>query len=285
MKISILIALLSFYCMANAQTPEKAYAQVKYRFIHVRDTLDRNKPYTEDLVLLLSKTSSAYSSLDAQKQVEIRNREIQDQLKKAANPNSLNLELTVGRPASEAEYFQFLSSNKLFTKHLLNDDYLTEEPLPKINWSVTNDTMKISGYQCQKAITHFAGRDYEAWFCTDFPIHTGPWKLNGLPGLILQASDVKKEVIFQFAGFEDVSKKNLNINLPDDVIKVSKKDMDRLLSLKQKDPKAFSTISEKKASKMFGGINFSRINSMSFNGTPVNFSNTINNPIELPEKK
>ena len=42
MRVRLTLTIVCFYCMAYAQTPEKAYAQVKYHFIHVRDTTDRN---------------------------------------------------------------------------------------------------------------------------------------------------------------------------------------------------------------------------------------------------
>lgn len=46
------------------------------------------------------------------------------------------------------------------------------------------------GYSCQKATTTFRGREFNVYFAKDIPIADGPWKLNGLPGLILEvASD------------------------------------------------------------------------------------------------
>ncbi len=285
MRVQLTLAIVCFYCMANAQTPEKAQAQVKYQFIHVRDTTQKKRPYTEDLVLILGKTSSAYKSLIAEKQDQLREKEVTDQIKKASNPNSLDLLLTGSRPVSQIDYFQFISSNKLFTVYKLNNYYLTEEALPKINWNITKDTMNINEYNCQKATAHFKGRDYIAWFCSDLPIHTGPWKLNGLPGLILQACDLKNEVVFKFAGFEDISKKKLMVKLPSDAIKASQKDVNRLISLKQKNPAAYAKLPEGKINGILGNIDYSRINSISVNSPSINFGEVINNPIELTEKK
>lgn len=66
----------------------------------------------------------------------------------------------------------------------------------KMRWQLENDFKMISGYRCQKATTSFRGRNYTAWFSPKIPLPYGPWKLNGLPGLILEAYDDTKEVHF-----------------------------------------------------------------------------------------
>lgn len=57
-------------------------------------------------------------------------------------------------------------------------------------WVITKETKKISTYQCIKATTNYRGRDWEVWFTTDLVFSFGPWKLHGLPGLILEAKSV-----------------------------------------------------------------------------------------------
>lgn len=285
---NLIITVLSCWTFAaalKAQTAEHAIAQVKYRLIWVRDTNDRNRPYTEDLLLLLGKSSSSYSSIDAQKQEEVLSREVQDQIKKASNPNSLDLVITGRRPVSAEEYFQFLAGRKLFTCHRLNNNYLTEEPLPIINWNISTDTTNIHGFHCQKATAHFKGRDYIAWFCADLPIHTGPWMLNGLPGLIIQAADAKNEVVFQFVSFQDISDKSLTVELPQGVIRASKKEVNRLIELKQKDPAAYAKLPAANISGPLSGLDPSRIKSVTVNSPSMNFGKVVNNPIELPERK
>jgi GLPGLI family protein len=78
--------------------------------------------------------------------------------------------------------------------------FLYGEPLPNINWKLGKDTKKIGKFICQKATTTFRGRNYEAWFTTAIPISIGPWKLHGLPGLILEAYDDTKDIQFIYNG-------------------------------------------------------------------------------------
>ena len=82
------------------------------------------------------------------------------------------------------------------------DDYLIQGSLPAIDWTISSDTATFGGLHCQKATSHFKGRDYIVWFCPDLPVHAGPWKLNGLPGVIVDAHDTKNEVVFTFDGVE-----------------------------------------------------------------------------------
>ncbi len=65
-----------------------------------------------------------------------------------------------------------------------------------ISWELLNETKNINSFNCQKARGNFRGRTYSVWFTNDIPISLGPWKLNGLPGLILEATDSLNQ--FQF---------------------------------------------------------------------------------------
>ncbi|MDR3219088.1 MAG: GLPGLI family protein [Dysgonamonadaceae bacterium] len=82
-------------------------------------------------------------------------------------------------------------------------DYLYEDDLNNIQWEILPDTKEILSYTCQKATTHFRGRQFEAWFAPDLPISNGPWKFSGLPGLILSVEDAAGHYTFQAIGIEN----------------------------------------------------------------------------------
>ncbi len=78
-----------------------------------------------------------------------------------------------------------------------------EEEIPQFQWIILPDTTTIGGYHCQKATAHFRGHTWEAWFAEELAIDNGPWKLNGLPGLILQAQTADGTHKYDFAGIRD----------------------------------------------------------------------------------
>lgn len=62
------------------------------------------------------------------------------------------------------------------------------EPLSEMSWTINSDSiMNILGYDCILAQADYHGRLWKAWFTPEIPLHDGPWKLHGLPGIILKA--------------------------------------------------------------------------------------------------
>ncbi|MDR2408054.1 MAG: GLPGLI family protein [Bacteroidales bacterium] len=81
-------------------------------------------------------------------------------------------------------------------------EYIYKEPVFKFAWKIQSDTTSILGYKCLKATTTFRGRNYEVWFTPFIPIRQGPWKFNGLPGLILKATDTNGYFEWRATGIE-----------------------------------------------------------------------------------
>lgn len=65
-----------------------------------------------------------------------------------------------------------------------------------ISWLVTKETKRIGDFNAYKAVANFRGREWEVWFTHDIPMSYGPWKLRGLPGLILEAKEKTGKVYF-----------------------------------------------------------------------------------------
>lgn len=75
------------------------------------------------------------------------------------------------------------------------DHYQYSEPLPDFGWQLADSVKTVCGYQCRKAVCSFRGREWTAWYADGIPVTEGPWKLGGLPGLILEAEDGAGELL------------------------------------------------------------------------------------------
>lgn len=97
------------------------------------------------------------------------------------------------------QYFKDITTQKLKTREFIErNPFITEEPIPQIKWQVlSSGGKKIGKYTCQKASATFRGRTYEVWFTMEIPISIGPWKLQGLPGAILEAKSQDGKVAFE----------------------------------------------------------------------------------------
>ncbi|GAB6975196.1 GLPGLI family protein [Prevotella falsenii] len=74
-------------------------------------------------------------------------------------------------------------STVMGTHYLITEDVVIPE------WTMYEDsTITVLGMECKKATTNFRGRYWEVWYAEDIPISQGPWKLCGLPGMILKAN-------------------------------------------------------------------------------------------------
>ena len=63
----------------------------------------------------------------------------------------------------------------------------TREARIPINWTLSDDTVTVGGYLCKTATCQLHGRTWTVRYAEDIPTSAGPWKLCGLPGLILDA--------------------------------------------------------------------------------------------------
>ena len=63
------------------------------------------------------------------------------------------------------------------------------EPTPDIAWTLTDDTLTVSGYLCQQATATHRGVEWRVWYTEEIPSSAGPWRLRGLPGLIVEAKN------------------------------------------------------------------------------------------------
>lgn len=100
--------------------------------------------------------------------------------------------------------------------------YLTSENIEKMEWTLLSEHDTICNRLCQKASGKYGGRTWTVWFADNLPTLFGPWRLQGLPGLILRAISDDGIHIFECRKIEFV-KEPITYKVPENVIKCDRR--------------------------------------------------------------
>ena len=142
-----------------------------------------------------------------------RYEQIRDSIKKVAlqdtqSPHQILEQLKSYQYGYTSVFYQLFSENRGIVTSLFGMyPYLYEESLNIPKWEITTEIKEIEGYKSQKATADFLGRKWNVYFALDLPINKGPWKLWGLPGLIVHAEDSESLFNFTLSGFQLLDKK------------------------------------------------------------------------------
>ena len=128
-------------------------------------------------------------------------------------------------PRPDGSYYivrSLLENKILYYDKVGLEKYYYEEILPDWNWEIGDSTKTILGYECSVATTDFHGRRWTVWFTTDIPLGVGPWKLGGLPGLILEAVADDGQYRFVADGMQETNSIMVPVYLADDYEKTER---------------------------------------------------------------
>lgn len=76
----------------------------------------------------------------------------------------------------------YLGSSNGFKSKLTKDEF-------DLDWKISSEKKKILDYNCTFATATFRGNTFKVWFTTEINSTIFPWKLKGLPGVILEFED------------------------------------------------------------------------------------------------
>lgn len=190
---------------------EKAIFGVYYQFS--QQATENRKPVIiqDTLLLVVGNTTSVFLDPLYKDKLEKARRERISRSRKSSRviPHHNNVDEVIELISSTSDYkeerngdplqiYKDRSKNSISSVYnAFVDNFITEQRIDEFqNWKITEETDSVFGYPCIKAIVGYAGRKYTAWFTPEIPVNDGPWKFNGLPGLILKVSD--DDNLFQY---------------------------------------------------------------------------------------
>ncbi|ASK31367.1 GLPGLI family protein [Chryseobacterium sp. T16E-39] len=185
-KITLIALVLSM---------QSVFAQVNrfvYQVTMKPDAENKSDIKTENAYLDISQEKSVFYSENRVKRDSIMQKTFQSGGAISFNRDQMeglrsNINYSVEKDKKDQKIF--------FKDRLGRDMYSYEEDRP-LTWKILPETTKIGDYKVQKAETDFGGRKWTAWFTTDLSYQDGPYKFNGLPGLIVKVEDSQGDYSF-----------------------------------------------------------------------------------------
>lgn len=207
--MKLLFSILVFCIVAaNAyaqNTTDTVCVRVQYHALY-KHTLEQKEAFDDINLLDIGKHSSRFYSQRFEQFLHQR-----DSVRSATSDPMTYLQFLGDRfgakKGREYEVYKHIPQKSTLTyTDVLHNDFLFcyEESVPTFSWQLAEGDTIIIGYPCHKAVCQFRGRTWTAWYTLDLPFDNGPWKLGGLPGLILAASESKNEFSFVATGIEQL---------------------------------------------------------------------------------
>ncbi|ATN07837.1 hypothetical protein CRN76_21795 [Chryseobacterium indologenes] len=184
MKKMLILLLLTFHYLLSAQNDRFIY-EVEYKKDSISGKTDKENYYLE-----ITKENAVYYN---------RLYYVRDSIFEATGIQGykgfrLTSFLTKKLNAPSYENYEYIGDVNF---------YKVEEPV-HLDWKMASDTKVINDLRVQKAETRFGGRTWTAWFTQEIPFSYGPYKFNGLPGLIVELYDSKKNYVFRLVKSEKI---------------------------------------------------------------------------------
>lgn len=194
-KFLAFVSVCFMTIMANAQKADIKVSYVEKYSNHL------DFPLQKKFILHANKSISKFCDpvgeyVDSLRSTPKGEKEYVDMLTKAIESG--------GEPMSSSSdlwVFQSLEDEAVTVFDISGDDmYTYSESWNEMEWEIKDSVKTVLGYECIMAITNYHGREWIVWFAPELPLSYGPWKLRGLPGLILEAEDSQGKYRFEANG-------------------------------------------------------------------------------------
>jgi len=227
MKIQILFIALIFSLSAFAQPSTQVFNILEpvkiiatYSLNYQQDSTNPSNIRNADMLLFIGENISKFVS-----KADYMNDTITRKFKTFEQEQEYYMNPQRPIPYILYKLYKNYPTGKLtYTEYIPSSNFRYEEDLDLFNWNLTADTTTICGFKVQKATCDFGGRSWIAWFAPELPYSDGPYKFNGLPGLIIKVSDIRNHYVFELKLIGKPGKSLVIEMLDDQYVKTKKYD-------------------------------------------------------------
>lgn len=187
--------LICFFLLINSTFYSQSFSLDPEIKVTYNSKLKLGEKYTVDQVFILLGNSSSYYF--------------------AANQNFLNdmklykssgVDLQAVSDNFQERIFKTESQYQVLFSYI--DAKIRYSEKQSIKWVIYDEIKEIAGVKCQMAATNLYGRRWIAYFAKNgYDFSIGPYKFNGLPGLIFELYDTRNDYHFIVSKVEKYNKK------------------------------------------------------------------------------
>lgn len=198
MKYLYLLLITSLSCFS--QTVEVKYFENTHPVNQKLETLPENikvayKKNIFSYILTTNGKKSLYRNekfnikINEESTTTTQVNEVGDTIKKTTISEGFDLRF------KEKMYFKDFTKTKSYNERFTDEKICIIDSIVVQDWIISDETEKILGYQCKKAIYKRNDVEFTAWFTEEIPISDGPFLYSGLPGLILKISSKYLDIV------------------------------------------------------------------------------------------
>lgn len=183
----LFVYIISLCLSVSIQAQESALMKVVYQASY--KTTIEGGTWQDEMCLSFGKTTSHFYSM-----INYRNTVLMDSVKKSGGTMQDYMNIITSRKSSGAaqtyHVYKNLPAGKItYTDKFGKEGFKSIVPKNSVKWNLLRGDTVVAGHRCRLATAYYLGRTWRVWYATDIPANDGPWKLYGLPGLILEARD------------------------------------------------------------------------------------------------
>ncbi len=176
------------------ETLDTCYLNVSYQFKYRNSEKDDSLSFDDIMDLQMGKDYNAFFSRDLRALDTQNTKELKSTMQFSTIPeNYVGFDLLFNHKDSLTTV-----TNRLpYTSQVIEYSEPSESP----EWTyIPDEIATVMDYHCHVATCNYGGRNWKVYYTNDIPVPYGPWKLNGVKGLVLKAEDSENNFIFEAVG-------------------------------------------------------------------------------------